>query len=155
MISEFELGRIVGLIEADGCISIARRRQPNGYITYSTRIEIANSKKEILEHVKNQLGYGHIYLRNPAGKRGRRESWVLVIPSEMAEDFINMILPHLIIKRRQAELVLEFIKIRKSRRCWKYDHEERKRIEEIIREIRKMNRNGVHLMKVMQKSGLD
>ena len=94
--SEWKLGYIAGLLDGEGTITIWRK-QPYCSIT--------NTSKEVMEWLANNLG-GTIY------KPKRREKatkdiylWSLSRTKDIAK-LLRILLPYLIIKRREAEKVI-------------------------------------------------
>jgi hypothetical protein len=95
-------GKIAMLIDGEG--SIRFRWSDTG--GYSLEITVTNTHTGLLEWLRAQVG-GHVVLHQKATERAR-ESWRWVLTSRMARALLPAIGPHLIVKKRHAELVTIF-----------------------------------------------
>jgi hypothetical protein len=166
-LSDFDLGYIAGFFDGEGCISITRSKRKSGNINYNQYISIANTDLETLKWVTKTTNLGRVRRLEPPPPSERTEKWrqrpwmwskcYTWQVSSLAEcyRFITDIGPHLKIKKKLAELLLEFIEIqhKKSKPTAIRDHEtgyfirrvvaERMPREEEIRiEIRRLNKKG-------------
>jgi len=102
---------IAGFIDGEGNIGLMKRRGTKRIEPY---LKMVNSNREVLEEIEKFIGAGVVRLNNKGSfKKNWRKTYVLVFNSR---DNIRTILKNcindLIVKQRQAELMLEFIKIR-------------------------------------------
>lgn len=115
---DLTLAWLAGLIDGDGCISIARmvnnRRTKQTYHlqVYTT---ITTTCTLTMEHLRKvyttfDIPY-HISLRDN-GKEHKPVYIVRVHGMKRSKRLIPLIMPYLITKHREAELVMEFIEIR-------------------------------------------
>jgi len=99
---------IAGLIECDGSIVLSKHtcKTNNGY---RPSINFVNISKTLIDVLKEELPGGCVI--TPTGKSWRRIVW---------DDYYNVqgillnILPYLVYKKEQAELLIEFIDIRQG-----------------------------------------
>lgn len=98
--TEPQVAYFAGLLDGEGCISLAHRRQ---YITPT--LQIANTCRELLKWVQHWFTGGIYEIRN-SRKDNRKQSYVWSIAGQKAQRAIKLALPYLLVKRRQAELVL-------------------------------------------------
>jgi len=119
-LSETDKAYIAGIVDGEGTIRIS--------ITdglFDPRVSVANSMEELLHWVKNKIGYGFI---------SRREYYC---NDYATKPVLEAIRPYLILKRRHADLVLEFISLRLSRKRWCEAYTARE--IEIVEEVKKLN----------------
>ena len=126
-----------GLTDAEGSLSIhyVRKRR-----TYRAMVQIAMTESQSIAirelHVK--IG-GCLSPRKGKGNRRNSVNWACV--GIQAARFLETILPHMRIKNRQAEIILEFQRFRNSVR---YEHKisgnTRAKYEALFQEIAILNR---------------
>jgi len=133
---------LAGLFDGDGSIGIRkttwqRLRSPG----YQLQVYVDNTDKAIVEWVHNEFG-GCLSVR----KRGRwKDIWRCMLVSKQAAKLLETILAYLRVKKRQAEIGLEF-----QRGVGKfttgYHHplprEEVERRERLFREMRALTKRG-------------
>src|SRR3990172_7553126 len=116
-LSDREISYITGFFDGEGCISVMKRltRRPYGvYWTYSIYVRIANTNFEVLEWMQSLCG-GAIYDHTKKIDRGnRQESRVWHLQGKNAQAFLEMIEPFSIVKRRQIDLALKFLRMGKT-----------------------------------------
>ncbi len=90
-----------GIIDGEGCISFSgldTRKQ--------LTLSVSNRNKEMLEALRETYG-GKIYeIKSKSDKHSAYYNWV--ISCGLAADVLRDVLPHMIVKFRQAELALIF-----------------------------------------------
>lgn len=100
---------LAGFIDAEGCLMISRWHNPRYRRPhYGPRMCIGNTNRAILEDV--QAFYGGILTDQPAGKAGWKDAYQLVWTGGMIEGLLSSVAPYLHVKRRQARLVMRFIR---------------------------------------------
>lgn len=98
---------VAGLLDADGCIRLARQKVKNkNRYDYSPRVYITNKSKRLMDYVKETFGGN--YSLNKDNKNG--DDWYLWYMSSRSHivPFLNEILPYLYIKKEQAIKLLEY-----------------------------------------------
>ena len=114
---------IAGLVDGEGCITIAKRK--NGHHKegkgrswyYSPIVTIANTDKRMVDFVVNCYK-GWITKPKPQ-KSHYKQLYAWFIGGDRMKEFLKDILPYLIVKRKQAEIVLAFP-------CYKFGLSKRK-----------------------------
>ena len=97
---------LAGFFDGEGCITLC-----NGGRKYNLKCICANTVKESVELFQERFG-GRIHpQRRPAGKAHYKMCWKWVADSRIGESFLKEILPYLRIKRKVAELALEFMRL--------------------------------------------
>lgn len=90
---------LAGMIDADGSIRFRRRVRPF--------VCVYNTHAGLLEWIKTRLGHGSIY-KTTSG-REQVECWQITAARDVFA-IITAIYPYLIVKRADADTVLEFLK---------------------------------------------
>jgi hypothetical protein len=103
------------MVDAEGCISIGRSphttRAGTPYWAYSLRIQIANTSSKLMDWLVERFG-GVIYTkRNNLNPKRPVHQWFTKGGRPAQEAFLLGILPYLLIKRDQALIALDFIRM--------------------------------------------
>lgn len=117
-----------GLFDGDGCVWIARQssrvaKNPTYPYYFQLQISIVNTNKEVIERLYREYG-GYIskqdwkgYKKNHENKWKVQYSWRSA--SSKAVNFLEKILPFLIIKKDRVGLALEFQKTKSMKKTMK------------------------------------
>ena len=107
-LSEVQKAQMAGMWDCDGHIGVTRRwRSKRPY--YRPVAQIGQAKRDLLDWIVSTVGCGKVYaykadaIANP--RRGHM--YQLRFPDSSAASFLREIRPYLILKRRQADLVIE------------------------------------------------
>lgn len=111
MLTEAQIGYIAGILDGEGSISITRnirsdeRKRRRDYALRAD-VRVTQRRRLLLSTLLAWIGEsnGSICAAGP----GRR-FFVLRIKHEWLRENFAAIIPHLVLKRRQAEIVLEFL----------------------------------------------
>ena len=101
---------IAGFWDGEGCFSLA-----NGHI----KLSLANTNPMVMQFISRALFSGSIYNSLKERKRNypQRPQLVLQIGAEPAiEAFCRLVLPYLIVKREECEVVLEYLEFKEELR---------------------------------------
>ena len=120
-LSETEKAYIAGIIDGEGCVGV-HKGKGNSLVP---RVQIANTQMNLLTWLLERIGTGYIH------RTEYTSNYYDVKP------LLEATLPYLIIKKKQAELVLEFLNLRLSRDKW-FDPFTQREIE-IREELKKLN----------------
>ena len=114
---------LAGIVDGEGCVSV----------TYGTkagheriRLTISNTDRNLIDWLAARLG-GCITCTQSRGNRKPAYQWEVY--SDKAFELLTILLPHLKLKHRQAELCLQF-HTDESKRPW------------VTKQIRRMNARG-------------
>jgi hypothetical protein len=103
-----------GFFDGEGCINIARYLQ-RGRPYHTLAVIFTNTNFEVLHWLQRRWG-GNVQLHpKPKNPRWRRSA-VLWLSAGPAKPLLTAMLPHLIIKKAEAEIALEFIAARSNGR---------------------------------------
>lgn len=107
-----EVAYLAAMVDGEGAISILRMRmkRPSGvYLHYAVQVRIANTAAVLHDWIQERCG-GAVYdhSASPLGNRKPGYSWHL--GGHAARAFLELVRPYLVIKGRQADLALKFLK---------------------------------------------
>ena len=132
-LSETEKAYIAGFIDADGTIIISNSKK-----IFTPRIVMGNCNKLVLETIQSMIGVGKIYTKKMNTKEWRTLYHYSIGTHVNLIKLIPQLIPYLILKRKRAELVLEFCNIRHCDSKSTY----KQRCFEIYDELKTLNRRG-------------
>ncbi len=125
-------GYVAGFLDGEGAISL---REQNGY--YQCRVSVSNTDRTVLDLLRGDYGGLEVRLmsnRNP----NARASFQWIINGRDAVPLLQETLPFLIVKKRHAEIALEYLtKLSRVR-----TPEALKRCEELAAEMKALNMKG-------------
>lgn len=139
---------LAGFVDADGSISIKTQSKARPFVGYIT---VYNCNKMVIEMFFTEFGGGKSRYKKTG--RGRNEAnwrpcWEWQLTAQKAAKAIQKIYPFLVIKKRQAELVLELCKLKPNGRKlarWKPDQYRslQKQLNSLKIECKRLNQRGV------------
>lgn len=147
---DFERGYMVALVEGEGTITLSCQWHKNKHhtsVTISPMVNIVNTCKALIDKA-NPIWNGSIFMRERNSGRKKPCYRTQINGIEKVKAFLEEIITDLICKRRQAELVIEFCKIRIDKKaysghkihgCCIYGEGYGEREFEILKEIRLLN----------------
>ena len=110
-ISVADLGWLAGFLDGEGCIRIAQRDPGNGANSiYSLEVTISQNSLQTLEHFKAALGISSSIYVYPCTGNLRRPVYGLTYRCTRANEVLVLLAPHLVRKREEALLGIEFAK---------------------------------------------
>lgn len=143
-LTEAQAGYIAGLIDGEGTITVyTRRGEGRKSHEMTVKVTVANTRLEMLYWLIGTTGNGYISKASENGIHKTLYTWMLC--PEQIRVLLPLILPYLVIKRRQAELVLRILAIRsdfKAEHRYCYSDAEIEEIFAIHQEIRQLNQRG-------------
>lgn len=123
MSDKAQWGYVAGIIDGEGTITICRseyttnRKAENGrparqYHTtgFSLKISVKNTDLKLMKWLKSRFG-GEWYADKGKQPINWKSSYAWYYGAESKQDFLLAILPYLIIKKEQALIALEFLRI--------------------------------------------
>ena len=139
---------LAGFIDGEGCLGIYRAKRKNAKDGLRPYIAITNTDKEIMDAIKKTIPKKvYCSMGKSRRKKTHKFAYNLRIENYGSVLFVlEKIKPYLTIKRERANLLLQYILIRKSKEvnphCFKHLGQEE---YEIYKEIRKLNKKGVQI----------
>jgi len=147
----FKVGWLVGMIEAEGTVGIYPSANYKGKKQFKPALQISNTDLKIINRtsaILRELGIPfYITVFHPSKKLRHKTSYLVKIGGyKRIEKFFQTISPKLFVgKKRQAEIVEEFIKSRLNReRGWQFSKWGYSDYElNLVNEIKTLNQRGV------------
>jgi hypothetical protein len=128
----FKLAYVAGVVDGEGSLSLAGAisMSKNGtpYWTYQVGVGIYNTSRPLMEWLVTNFG-GEFAARKRSPKHKQCYRWRLE-NNEKREAFLRVILPYLIVKPKQAELLLRYFSLKRI---------SPKERHEIYREMKRLN----------------
>jgi len=112
--TQFDLGLLVGLVEGEGTITL--NKSVKGRCKFQPYIGFANTNLALMEHMAAlcaRLGLPH-YIHTTKAKSGKTVKTIMALGQGRCKRWLDVILPHLVGKKPQADLLAEFIEIREK-----------------------------------------
>ena len=139
---ETDLAYIAGLMDGEGYISVnkSKPKRKKGWVQLYPMIVFSSVDDVLVRWLGKTIKMGTTWIgRDKGNHRGYKS---LTIRKQIdAMKFLKKIYPHLKLKRRQAELAMEFIKGRNGRKSFHLPYS--KRAHEIYEELRVLNAKGL------------
>lgn len=114
-----KLAYLAGIVDGEGCLCIYRVN-PAKYNRYQNPcfrsiLNISNTRKELFDWIENHFGnlnQSKKHRRSIFKKNSTHERWIYewVVQGHRLVDICSQLLPYLVLKQRQAQLILEFRK---------------------------------------------
>ncbi len=102
---------LAGFIDGEGAVMLARWKSPKYHNpSYRPRMSITNADRRILIDIQRR--YGGILASESRARFGWSHIYQLIWTAGMVEPILKNIEPHLLIKHKQASILLEFIRHR-------------------------------------------
>ena len=104
---------LAGIIDGEGYIGI-KRMQPKNMksVAYRARIQVRMTDEPAIKFLRDTLG--GMYYRERQSKKGRKILYCYQVSDRAAESVLWSVINYLRVKRKQAELVLEFRDLQRS-----------------------------------------
>jgi len=115
---------LAALIDGEGCISLYVKYL-GSTLVLAPMLTVVNKNIEILKRAKEYVGAGHI--GSPETQKCAR----YVADFKVAINLIRRVLPYLVVKRPQAELVLEWYQYRQKQNFARYTERDVQAIQQI------------------------
>lgn len=101
------LAYIAGITDGEGCINLYGSRSA---YNYAPRVSITNSSVELMELLKEEFGGSVTVMRDGTHPDHPRKTYSWYLGYRNVGPFLYQIYPYLLIKKRQARLVLMYLK---------------------------------------------
>jgi len=131
-LTDIEKGYIAGFLDGEGEISVNS--------SYTCFVRFNNTNMEVLKWIQEKLGTGRIGETHRIRKPNHKQCYSLWIHGEETKILLQYFFPYLIIKKKQAELILSYPTGFHNKQVISSVRQKR---EGIIRELRTLNKRGV------------
>ena len=143
-----EAAYLAGFIDVDGCITIVRNKNVNGAYLYRPYILFMHTNKGVLDWISLLVEAGTVLSYKGLKDNHKARHTLRLSRNDSVRRILPTIYPHLQIKHKQADLVMEFIDSRSDAKIvtgrgakGKTSYTEREL--EIYKEIRVLNKRGI------------
>ena len=118
MLSDLNIGYLAGILDSDGCITIRRGKRKDSKkrlreYELSPNVSVTQRRRRLLEHIIGISGPDSASIYTHRGS-ALRNDYILRFKSQWLRDNLPTLLPHLCLKREQAEIALWFLAHMKS-----------------------------------------
>ena len=113
-LSEVQWGYVAGYIDADGCITLVQRKERNCKGLRGV-VQVAGTVKESIRWFHKVFGGSFCVIRPQKQHYRKRYQWSFTSPKGI-EYLLKGIVPLLKVKKQQADLLLKWLSIRRSRK---------------------------------------
>lgn len=145
--SELDRAYLAGIIDGEGSISANMRLRPRGIAPrrwgLQLRVTISNTDVRVINWIAERWP-GRFYPREDA-RENKRVCWYFVVEGTELPPLLSAALPYLIIKREQAELVMELVRAKRDVGVKGYTPEEINHRLDVVEQISELNRKGSKL----------
>lgn len=118
MTTRTDLAYAAGILDGEGCISIAYVRcssKPDRY--HVLNIHVSNTSPELLIWLRERFQGSVCRMSdNRKGKLGRRPIFQWQITAKQAHEFLVAVRPYLLVKAKQADVAIAFRKLKPTNR---------------------------------------
>ena len=149
---KIELAYLAGFLDGEGCFTLVKTYRQDVRFDYWGNIQcgMANTpqNREILQWLKNLFGGYYKEFPQTEKRKLRNQKPVVFwrIVSQSSAKCAKQLLPFLRVKRRQAEIIIAFAKLQEKhrrKRGLKFTKAEIEKRENLLQEIRKLNKKGL------------
>lgn len=108
-----QIAYLAGIIDGEGSIYIGNfsSNPKTGSLYYQTNMEVTNTDKLLIDWlVENIGGRSTIYTAKQTPQNSRKEVYRWIVSGNLLTHLCHLLLPYLIIKKRQCEIMIEMRK---------------------------------------------
>ena len=109
MSDKAKYGYVAGIIDGEGCVTIGAGKKET-CINYNAIVAVQNTSKKLIDWLQLKFG-GQVYLSKKETKKTKAAWMWRITKKEVIERFLLAILPYLIVKREQAKILLEYVRL--------------------------------------------
>lgn len=115
-LSDIERGYLAGIIDGEGTIRIVKAKNKQWKTTYyAPFISITNTDPKLMSYIRELVKIGSFYIELRTKPQHRQKMVYSIASIEGVKQILEQIKGLLIVKKRNAMLVLEFIEIKKNK----------------------------------------
>ena len=126
--NEVEKAYLAGFLDGEGSISMRKKLTKRGWVNWQLTVSISNTSLAVMKFIRDliqkegvetemyHIYQGVLYTKNEC-KEKKRVYYVLRWTSQKASKVLSIILSYLVVKRKQAELAIQFQKLMSKHYC--------------------------------------
>ena len=108
MKNEIKLAYLAGIIDGEGSISISDNRKTQKKMHFTTQLSITSTDEILLKWITTNFGGKYSsYTPKQLAKNTRKNAYKWQVSGKMLATLLNSVLPYLVIKTREAEVMIE------------------------------------------------
>ena len=106
MLEGEKLAYLVGIIEGEGTIAIAKQKPTKGRKsdTYSLRLQVANTSEKLMDWLEDNFGGSS----HKVGEGNEKNYYAWILGSKDTYKLLKLVRPYFLLKGEQADLGIEF-----------------------------------------------
>lgn len=104
-----------GFFDGEGCIVLRKQKAKDRSLIHVLQLTLANTHRPALEEFCKAVGVGYVRVKSKSTKSWRR-CWVWQTGAAKAAQVLQLLRPHLRVKRAEADVALAFRKLPRSRK---------------------------------------
>lgn len=137
----WRLAYLAGLIDGEGCVTLHQHTPSSNNMT--TELQVSNTNKKLMLWLVENFPEGSL-TPVPLSSRGKERDWAQgyrwSLRGQKSLPLLRAVLPYLVIKKRQMELLIEFLSpdLCPGKGVKYTDHQINERVR-ILNEVRRLN----------------
>ena len=100
---------IAGIIDGEGYMGIRKCKRKSGRVVYAPMVSVKNTNREVLDFCCLYFG-GKVYTEQRVSPSGKTFYAWQIVKRKLIINLLETVLPYLIIKKKEAEALLEFFR---------------------------------------------
>ena len=138
-----DLAYLAGIIDGEGCITFIKHKHEHnsrGYI-YEPKLEITNTNEDLINRcLKCMPKQATKVYQDDKRKDYYKRCWSIRLQQyDSLLSFLKQIQPYLVAKQKQADMMIQYLESKITRRYGKYTAKD----IELAESIRKLNKRGI------------
>jgi hypothetical protein len=139
--TEEQAAWLAGFLDGEGSISIDKRAGADS-ARYAPRVKAANTRREVLEEIRELLGGGFVTKTRRKPTDPRKDIFQFVAANRKGLDIIRRVRPYMRVKNAQADLFLRYYDVAVLS-VGKHRGSEIRRLQDTLyEEMKELNRKG-------------
>ena len=104
---QLDLAYLAGLFDGEGCIFVQKVDRGGVIPNYIVRVQICMTNKQVIDKVHDDWGGFYLIHKKDQKNPKHKRAYELVWTSKRACTLLDALLPHMEVKRREAELAMQ------------------------------------------------
>lgn len=137
--TDVQLAYLAGIIDGEGSIYIGNfsSNPKTGTLNYQTNMEVTNTDEALIDWLMNHIGgRKNKYTHKQTPTNSRRDVYRWIVSGDLLTELCHLLLPYLIIKKRQCEIMISMRKTFDKPTAQK-GHQGKLRLTEEVLQLRK------------------
>jgi hypothetical protein len=109
MSDKAKFGYLAGILDGEGCLTIGAG-QKETCTNYNSIVAVQNTSKKLIDWLQAKFG-GSVYLSKKETEKTKAAYMWRILKKKDIEILLLAVLPYLVVKREQAKILLEFVRL--------------------------------------------